>query len=602
MERITKLLFFLGAIVAPLVFQSCDDEEALKPAPTVQLDETSGQQVPGGSVTITATVEAAAGGEFLSVYVGGTEAESYDIGGETTFEQEFAYTVPENAAIGSTIVISFQVTDTKGYPSAISIYTLTVGDPVVTLSGTLATMTLDAATTYLIKGQTFVPTGVVLTIPAGTTLKGDKPTKGTLIIQPGGQLIANGTETSPIVFTSNQPAGQRDRGDWGGIVLLGNGWVNQTALPSIEGITPSQTYGNITSPTTNANNNAGSLKYVRIEYAGIELTPNNETNSLTMGGVGTGTTIDHIQASFGGDDGFEWFGGTVNAKYLVSLSTWDDDFDTDFGYSGNVQFGLAVRNTFFADQSGSNAFESDNQGNQNDTPGGLAGYTKAVFSNITVLGPRDVTTGTGSAKNAARGISANYQNALHLRRRSSLSIFNSFFSGFPVGIRLDDQATLDNLNSGEAVFAYNVLASPNNNEIANPANASASNVAFSTGLNSGDATVVKTYFDTHNNTLVKPTSGEPWSPVAADPAGSIEPYAALGIARAQFWAEKTSSTYPSNPDFAVTSGTLSTGANFSSTKLTGNTAIDATVTYRGAFGGTDWTNGWAEFQPLSQDY
>ncbi|MGC3942969.1 MAG: hypothetical protein QM762_00265 [Chryseolinea sp.] len=602
MERINKLLFFLGAIVAPLVFQACDDEEALKPAPTVDLNETSGSQTPGGEVKVTASVAAPAGGELLTVYVGGSEAETYDMAGATTFEQEFSYTVPENAVIGSTIVISFQASDTKGYPSSIANYTLTVGDPVVTLTGTLATRTLDAGTVYLIKGQTFVPSGAVLTIPAGTLLKGDKTTKGTLIIQPGGQLIANGTESNPIIFTSNLPVGSRDRGDWGGVILLGNAWVNQTALPAIEGITPSQTYGNITSPTTNADNNAGSLKYVRIEYAGIELTPNNETNSLTMGGVGTGTTIDHIQVSFGGDDGFEWFGGTVNAKYLISLSSWDDDFDTDFGFGGNVQFGLAVRNTFFADQSGSNAFESDNQGNANDTPGGLAGYTRAVFSNITVLGPRDVTTGTTASGTAARAISANYQNALHLRRRSALSIFNSFFSGFPVGIRLDDQPTLDNLNNGDANYAYNVLASPNNSELPASPSTSASNVAFATGLNSGDATVVKTYFDAHNNTLVKPTAAAPWSPIAGTPAGSVEPYTALGINPNQFWGGSTSSNYPSNPDFSVSAGTLSSGANFTHAKLTGNSAIDATVTYRGAFGATDWTNGWAEFQPLNKAY
>lgn len=601
MERFTKLLLILGAIALPLIFQACDDDEALKPAPTVDLDETAGQQIPGGSITITATVSSPAGGEFLAVYVNGTEEESYDIAGETTFEQEFTYEVPATTLIGSTIVISFQATDSKGYPSAVANYTLTVGDPVVTLTGTLQTQTLDAATTYLIKGQTFVPTGATLTIPPGTVIKGDKTTKGTLIIQPGGKLIAEGTETNPIIFTSALPAGSRDRGDWGGIILLGDAWVNQSALPAIEGISPSQTYGNITSPSTNANQNAGTLKYVRIEYAGIELTPNNETNSLTMGGVGNGTVIEHVQTSFGGDDAFEWFGGTVNARYLVSLSTWDDDFDTDFGYSGNVQFGLVVRNTFFADQSGSNAFESDNQGNANDTPSGLTGYTKAVFSNITVLGPRDVTTGTGNGT-AARTISANYQNALHLRRRSSLSIFNSFLSGFPVGIRLDDQPTLDNLNNGDAVFAYNVLASPNNNELAGTPSTSASNVAFATGLNGGDASALKTYFDTHNNTLVKPSAAEPWSPVAGTPAGSIEPYAAIGISRAQFWGGQTSSNYPANPDFSVTTGTLSSGADFTSSKLAGNSAIDATVTFRGAFGATDWTNGWTDFAPLSKAY
>ncbi len=607
MKKITKLLFFLGAAVGTLVFQGCDDEEGAEPAPVVSIDPTSAANVPGGSVTITATVDAPAGGESLTVYVSGSEAENYAIAGATSFEQVYTYTISENAVIGSTIVISFQATDSDGYSSAIANFTLTVGDPVITLSGTLTTQALDANTVYLIRGYTFIPSGVTLTIPAGTVIKGEKSSKGTLIVQPGGQLIANGTETEPIVFTSALPVGSRDRGDWGGIILLGNGWVNQNAAPAIEGITPAQTYGVVypaADQTTNADNNAGSLTYVRIEYGGIELTPNNETNSLTMGAVGTGTTIHHVQTSFGGDDAFEWFGGTVNASYLVSLSTWDDDFDTDYGYSGNVQFGLAVRNTFFADQSGSNSFESDNQGTDAETNLGAAGYTRPVFSNITVLGPRDVNTGTGSAGTSTRAISANYQNALHIRRRTSMSLFNSFLSGFPVGIRLDDAPTLSNLNSGSAVLAYNVLASPNVNESLQ--SVTANNVAFATGLTTdgvaGDVTPLKTYFEANNNTLLKPVTGALWSPVAGSPAGSIEPYAELGINRGLFWGGQTSSNYPSNPDFALTTGTLSTGADFSNAKFTDNAFFIKDVTYRGAFGATDWTNGWSEFQPLNKAY
>ena len=597
MKKTIKLLSMLMAIAAVFALQSCNKED-IKPAPTVSLDATSGQATPGGKITITATVSAPNKGQVLLVYVGGTEVESFDIAGAKTFEQAYEYTVPANAIVGSTIIISFQVVDKENYPSTIANYTLTVGDPVITLQGNLATMTLVAGQPYLIKGQTFVPNGVTLTIPAGTVIKGDKASKATLIVQPGGKLIANGTATNPVVFTSAQSVGERDRGDWGGIILLGDAWVNQAALPAIEGITPAQTFGNLTSPTTNATQNAGTLTYVRIEYAGIELTPNNETNSLTMGGVGNGTTIDHIQASFGGDDGFEWFGGTVNAKYLVSLSTWDDDFDTDFGWGGNVQFGLAVRNPFSADQSGSNGFESDNQANANDTPQGAAGYTRGVFSNITVLGPRDFTTGTGNGT-AARTISANYQNGMHIRRRSSISIFNSFFSGFPVGMRLDDQATLDNLNASNGKLAFNILTSPNTTELGTAT--SSSNVAFATGLGTGDATAIRDYWTANNNTILKPTASVGWSPTPNTPANSINPYADLGIDKALFWGGQTSSNYPSNPNFVVTSGTLSTGADFTDAKLAGN-AFFTTATYRGAFGSTDWTDGWAEFQPLNKAY
>jgi hypothetical protein len=163
--------------------------------------------------------------------------------------------------------------------------------------------------------------------------------------------------------------------------MLGRANVNQNR-PAIEGIDPVARFGTQNS-TTNDTENSGTLQYVRIEFAGIELTPNNETNSLTMGGIGNGTTLSHVQVSYGGDDGFEWFGGTVNAKYLVSYAMWDDDFDVDFGYTGNVQFGTAIRNPSFADQSGSNGFEVDN-----DATGTAAmPLTAAVFSNMTVLGP-----------------------------------------------------------------------------------------------------------------------------------------------------------------------------------------------------------------------
>jgi len=591
-----SLLIMLASLLA---IQSCDNEEEIDAAPSVELAANSGSNIPGETVTVEMTVTSPNGGQDLIVYVDGVEEESVDMGGAKEFTHAFEYTVPQSATVGSKIIIAFQAVDRKHYPSAIANYTLTVGDPVVTLEGTLATQTLDAAKPYLIKGQTFIPSGVTLTIPAGTVIKGDKASKAVLVVQPGGKLIANGTATNPVVFTSAQAVGERDRGDWGGIVILGDAWVNQAAQPAIEGLSPAQTFGNITSPATNVTQNAGTLTYVRIEYAGIELTPNNETNSLTFGGVGSGTIVDNVQVSYGGDDGFEWFGGSVNAKHLVSLSTWDDDFDTDFGWSGNVQFALAVRNPFYADQSGSNGFESDNQANANDTPGGSAGYTKGIFSNVTLLGPKDFTTGLGGAGTSQRTISANYQNAMHIRRRSALSIFNSFFSGFPVGLKLDDAATIDNLTNGFSKLAYNVLASPNNTELGTTT--TSSNVAFATNQFSGDATAVRDYWISNNNTFIKSSSSAGWSPNPGTPAGSVDPYPDLGLNKVMFWGGQTSSNFTSNPDFAVTSGTLSTGANFTDALISGNSFFEA-VTYRGAFGSTDWTDGWAEFQPLSKRY
>lgn len=140
---------------------------------------------------------------------------------------------------------------------------------------------------------------------------------------------------------------------------------------------------------TNATESSGTLQYIRIEYPGIAFLPNNEINGLTLGGVGSGTTLDDIQVSYSGDDSYEFFGGTVNAKYLVAFSGTDDDFDTDFGYSGKCQFLLAVRDSSYYDAAGaSNGFESDNDGTgTTSTP-----ITSPVFSNVTLIGPKATLT------------------------------------------------------------------------------------------------------------------------------------------------------------------------------------------------------------------
>jgi len=591
-----KLFTLLTAFASLLLLQNCSESEKIQPAATVALDATTGQNVPGATVTITATVNAPNGGKTLDVYVGGVVVQSYDINGAKDFTQAYAYVVPTTAVVGSTIIVSFQATDSKNFPSTIANFSLTVGSPIVTLEGTLATRTLSTATPYLIKGTVLVPTGVTLTIQPGTIIKGDKATKGLLIIQPGGRLISNGTAALPIVFTSSQRPGERDRGDWGGISWTGNAFVNQSLRPNAEGIA-NQPYGTIgvANLTAGVGEDNGSMTFTRIEYAGIELTPNNETNSLTMGGLGDATRIENVQVSFGGDDGFEWFGGKVNGKRLVSLSTWDDDFDSDFGWSGNVQWGIVVRNVSSADQSGSNAFESDNQGNGNELPGicdptTKTGCTSGVFSNITVLGPRNIQS---------QPISGNYDNAIHIRRRTNISIFNSFFSGWRKGLRVDDSGTLTNLTSGSAVHQYNVLSVPFTPLAGTPPNppaiatsSTAADAAFITGLGTGDAAAIENYWVTNNNSY--------FTTIA-----TATPITDLGVPSALYWGTSTAATYPSNPSFILGAGVagasnLNSTANFTNAKL--GAFFDKTITYRGGFGAIDWTDGWTEFQPLSKVY
>jgi len=186
--------------------------------------------------------------------------------------------------------------------------------------------------------------------------------------------------------------------------------------------------------------NSGTLKYVRIEYGGIPLSTeaNSELNGLTFVAVGSGTTVDHIQVSYSGDDSYEWFGGTVNAKYLVAFSGVDDDFDTDNGYRGKVQFGVSIRNKDLSDvtnaSGASNGFESDNEENPPATPS--SPNTAPVFSNMTILGPGVIGDGTLPAGHV-------FKRGAHIRRASQLSLYNSVIAGFPTGLLLDGDQTVN---------------------------------------------------------------------------------------------------------------------------------------------------------------
>jgi hypothetical protein len=315
-----------------------------------------------------------------------------------------------------------------------------------TVSGTPFEITtnvaLDKNKVYLLRGWVYVANGGVLTIPAGTVIRGDKTTVGTIIVERGGKINANGTVTEPIVFTSNQAVGNRNPGDWGGIIILGKAPVNRVD-PKIEG-GPRSIYGG-TDPT----DNSGILNYVRLEYPGVAFQPNQEINGLTLGGVGQGTKIDYVQISFCGDDAFEWFGGNVNSKYLIAYKSVDDDFDTDFGFSGRVQFGVVLRDPALADVSGSNAFESDNYnpGINATNPTGDAPYTTCVFSNFTLLGPLG----------ASATIAPNFQHGAHLRRNTRKQIFNTVIAGFPRGIQIQG-ASVDNAKNNLLKLGHSVIA------------------------------------------------------------------------------------------------------------------------------------------------
>ena len=341
--------------------------------------------------------------------------------------------------------------------------------PTSTITGDISTNTSISGVVYL-NGIVHVKNNATLTIAAGTVIR-CKPndvslTPGTLIITKGSKIQAQGTASQPIVFTSNNTVSNgRNPGDWGGVVILGNGVINTGGVSTnpnvskVEGFAttdPLRYYGG-----TNDADNSGVLSYVRIEFAGVALDPlqaNSEINGLTLGGVGSGTKIDHIQVSFCGDDAFEWFGGTVDAKYIIAYRTTDDDFDTDFGFRGRVQFGLSVKdpNIWDAISGGaSNGIESDNNGT---SPFLSLPLTKPVFSNFTFIGAK----GDGTVYGAVTLPSGEaHEAAAHIRRNSSHSVFNSLILGYEKGLRLQNAVTLDNFNAPSTADSVAVIANTN---------------------------------------------------------------------------------------------------------------------------------------------
>ena len=292
--------------------------------------------------------------------------------------------------------------------------------------------------TYLLKGWVYVDAGAILRIPAGTIIKGDKQTMASLIVEPGGYVEMKGTKNAPIVMTSAQPAGQRRPGDWGGLIICGKARNNQ-GTQQIEG-GPTTIHGG-----SNDTDNSGIYQYVRVEFAGYPFDTDKEINGITFGSVGSGTTVDHLQVSYSNDDSFEWFGGSVNCKNLVAFNGWDDEFDTDNGFSGAVEYALSIRDPRIADTSQSNGFESDNNASGAET----TPFTSATFKHVTFIGPR--TARNSDFENSSSYITAGslypdngsklgrFQAAMHLRRSTQLNATGVLAVGYPVGLILDGE-------------------------------------------------------------------------------------------------------------------------------------------------------------------
>jgi hypothetical protein len=417
------------------------------------------------------------------------------------------------------------------------------------ISSKIITGTLESSVTlpkgkYMLRGYVYVVSGSTLTFAPGSVIISDSVQKGALIIEKGAKLFAEGTQAEPIIFTSGRPVATRQPGDWGGIVMLGNAPTNRSTPPVIEGGI-SRTYGG-----TVANDNSGALRYVRIEFAGIAADPNSEINGLTVGGVGNGTILENIQVSYGNDDAYEFFGGTVNAKNIIALATADDDFDFDFGYSGSIQFAVALRDPNFVDPGDAgNGVECDNDG----TGTNAQPITKPTLSNVTWVGPNNQLASNGT-------VLGNHNFNMRWRRSTSFSVHNSILMAYnKAGFSIESDSTVQFYKDGRAIFKNNLVH------------------AITAPFRSANAGIM--------------TSAEVETKALAEGNSKYATTAEIGL---------TAPLALTAPNFTPTAGSPAlSGAVF-----TGLSTFFTQTSYRGAVGAgaTNWLTGWTSFTPKTNVY
>ena len=386
-------------------------------------------------------------------------------------------------------------------------------------------LTLTNDKTWLLRGGVFIGNDTdrtVLNIQEGTVVYGETATKGMLVIRRGSQINANGTAAAPIVFTSPNEEGSRARGDWGGLIINGRAPINgcDAAPCEAEGEGGTGKYGG-----ADPEDSSGTLRYVRVEYAGILLSEDNELNGIAFQGVGRGTSVDYVQVHMNKDDGVEFFGGTVDVKHVLLTGIGDDCLDWTDGWQGRAQFVAAVQ----FDDAGDQGIEADNNGESNDAEPRSA----PTLANVTLWGSGSASSDLG----------------MLLREGTGATIRNAIVANF-----------------GEACFAIDHAATFGN--------------AWDGVALNGALVVQNSVFWCPDSALVK-------EPEIADLPFTVAEFLTLNTGN-----DEVDPALTGVPDLRPGAG---------SPALTGAAApaggfFEATD-YRGAFGDTDWTAGWTNWDP-----
>ena len=464
MRSTTRRAFTLAVAALFVSAVSACDEDVVAPDPVVVPTGLAAASTSTTTVRVSWNQAGDATSYEVDRAVGAGALANVKTGLTTTFFEDVGLTP---ATAYRYVVRSVRGTEKSAATVEVSVTTGAAGPKVAVVNSVPLSRTFFADTTYVLSGFVKVSNGATLTIQAGTRIVGDTLVAGSsLWILRGAKIAANGTAAAPIVFTSQRAVGSRAPGDWGGIVIVGNALINRTANPIFtEGPTGgAENYAG----GNNANDNSGSLKYVRIEFAGYDVSngAGQELNSISSYAVGRGTTYDYVQSMAGLDDSFEFWGGGVDVGHMVSFEAGDDHFDWTEGYQGRGQYLIALQTSVIAPRPGSGTVSSDprgfeGDGCENDKAGctyANTPYSAPVWANFTLVGPGTgvFSTTDGSGAVVRRGSGGTFVNGLIAR-----------WPGVGMSIRDAESGALMNLDS---LYVRGVLLAENGNNFEATAN------------------------------------------------------------------------------------------------------------------------------------